>query len=256
MLVVVYDDSLCKTLGIYGYNLVVDITLPVFVHLTNYISFAKMAQNDQVVSLHGLDTPFKFFSQRSGTKIAYKGYCYVKEKTLKNGNTTYKCDYPNCQCSRRITTNIEENVCSFQDHNMHAPDQSLVEVKISQARFKQTAADQPVAPLSALLNAEIAKVPRAVRGDLPSDTAMKRSGQRIRRKDFPPELKCAQDVILMDNWSKVNGESWVIHQNANEANSCIVLATKSNLRHLKQSSVWYGDGTFDVSTRCTQFTVK
>lgn len=208
-----------------------------------------MAQNNQDVSLHGIHSPFEFLSQRGGIKLAFQGYCYVKEKKLKNGNTAFKCDFPNRQCNGRITIDDDNKVINCKEHNMHAPDQSSVEVKISKARYKETAADQPSAPLSALLNAEIARIPPAVRTDLPSDPAMKRSGQRVRRKDFPKEPTGPQEVVLEGNWCKVSGENWVIHQNSGEENPCIILGTKSNLRYLKQSKVWYGDGTFSVSPR-------
>lgn len=204
-----------------------------------------MAQSE----IHGIKSPYNFPSIRGGIKLAFQGYCYVKEKTLKNGNITYKCDFPNRQCKGRITTDMRNKVINEQPHNMHAPDQAQVELKISQARFKKIAAEQPAVPLSALLNAEIARIPQGVRPDMPSDTAMKRSGQRIRQQDFPPEPRTPQDVVLEGDWCKVNGEPWVIYQNAEEANPYIILASKVNLTHLKQSTVWYGDGTFDVSPR-------
>lgn len=218
-------------------------------NLYRILSFFTMAQRDAEQALHGLQSPFEFPSIRGGVKIAFQGYCYVKEKTLKNGNISYKCDYPNRQCKGRLTTDAENKVLSQQDHNMHAPDQTAVEVKINQARFKKTAAEHSATPLSALLNAETAKIHQEIQGYMPSDNAMKRSGQRIRRKDFPPEPTGPQDVVFEANWCKVNGDDWVLHQDASDENPCIVLATKANLRYLKQSSVWYGDGTFDVSPK-------
>ena len=213
------------------------------------LSFLKMAQREEDGIHPGLYTPFEFPSIRGGIKIAYQGYCYVKEKVLKNGNIPYKCDYPNRGCKWRLTLNSSKNVISLKSHNMHAPDQAAVEIRISQARFKENASNQPVVPLSALLNQEISKVPQSIRPEMPSDNAMKRSAQRIRRKNFPPEPTCAQDVHLDGEWCKANGEEWLIYQNTRDENTCIILARKANLRKLKQSKVWYGDGTFDVSPK-------
>ena len=53
----------------------------------------------------GLESTFVFPSTKRGLKIAYKGFSYVTEKTLKNGNVTYKCDYPNRECKGRLITN-------------------------------------------------------------------------------------------------------------------------------------------------------
>ena len=78
---------------------------------------------------------------------------------------------------------------------------------------------------------------------------MKRSGQRIRRKNLPPESESVQDLKLEGKWCQVNGEDWVIHENTQGDHPCIILATKANIRYLRQSSVWYGDGTFEVSLR-------
>ena len=79
---------------------------------------------------------------------------------------------------------------------MHAPDQATVEIKLSRSRFKENVSDQPAAPVSALLNQEYARIPQSIRPKMPSDNAMKRSAQRIRRKNFPPEPQSAKDVHL------------------------------------------------------------
>ena len=175
------------------------------------LSFLKMAEREEDGVHLGLYTPFEFPSIRGGIKIAYQGYSYVKEKILKNGNIPYKWDYPNRECKGRLTFDSSKNVISLKSHNMHAPDQASVEIKISQARFKENVSNQLVVPLSALLNQEVSKVPQSIRPEMPSDNAIKRSAQRIRRKNFPPEPTCAQDVHLEGEWYKANGEEWLIY---------------------------------------------
>ena len=49
------------------------------------LSFLKMAEREEDGIHPGLYTPFEFPSIRGGIKIAYQGYCYVKEKVLKMG---------------------------------------------------------------------------------------------------------------------------------------------------------------------------
>ena len=147
-------------------------------------------------------------SIRGGIKIAYQGYCYVKEKTLKNGNKNYKCNYPNRECKGRFTLDSSNNVLSLKAHNMHAPDQATVEIKLSRSRFKENASDEPAAPVSALLNQEYARIPQSIRPEMPS---MKRAAQSIRRKNFPPEPQSAQDVHLEGEWCKFNGKEWLLY---------------------------------------------
>ena len=125
----------------------------------------------------------------------------------------------------------------------------MIQVKISRVRFKEAAANHPAASLAALLNTERNMVAVEVRPDMPKDTTIKRAGQRIRRKNFPAEPSSAQNLILEGEWQQVNGENWIISENTSGDNLCIILATKSNIRYLKQSPVWYADGTFDVSPK-------
>ena len=110
----------------------------------------------------------------------------MKEKVLKNGNVAFRCDFPKKACKGRVTTNPERNrVISQQAHDMHAPDQSAIIAKVSKARFKQSAIENPSTPLSALLKNEVAQVPTVAQPDIPSESALKKCGQRVRRKDFP-----------------------------------------------------------------------
>ena len=95
----------------------------------------------------------------------------------------------------------------------------------------------------------MARVPVEVRADMQRDATIKRSGHRIKRKHFPWEPSSAHRLILEGEWGQTKGEHWVIHENRSEANSCIILATNTNISYLKQSSVWYGDRTFCDSPR-------
>ena len=78
----------------------------------------------------GLYSPVNFPSTKGGLKVVYMGYSYVKDTLLNNGNITFKCDYPNRECNRRLTINSTGTTCgTHQPHNIHAPDQAVVEVK-------------------------------------------------------------------------------------------------------------------------------
>ena len=68
----------------------------------------------------------------------------------------------------------------------------------------------------------------------------------MRRKNLPPESESAQDLKLEGKWCQVDGEDWVIHENTQGDHPCIILATKVNIRYLRQSSVWYGEKIFKV----------
>ena len=90
---------------------------------------ASLKADDLSSASPGLHSPFLFPSTKGGLKVAYMGYTYVKEKTLKNGNIAFRCDYPNKQCKGRLTINsTANNKVSQQPQNMHAPHQAAVEV--------------------------------------------------------------------------------------------------------------------------------
>ena len=82
----------------------------------------------------------------------------MKEKVLRNGNVAFRCDFSKKGCKGRVTSNSEKDtVVSQQPHDMHAPDQAAIIAKVSKARFKQSAIENPATPLSALLNSEVAQ---------------------------------------------------------------------------------------------------
>ena len=110
-------------------------------------------------------------------------------------------------------------------------------VKINKTQFKEAVTKHPAKSLAALLNADDPKVAIEVRGNLPKDTTIKRSGQRIRKENIPAVSSCTQDLTLEREWCQVNGEDVIILENTSEVNPCIILSTKANIRYLKQSNV-------------------
>ena len=63
--------------------------------------------------------------------------------------------------------------CQISRSDHGCPCLSCSEIQDLQRIFLETAAKQPAIPLSTLLNAEIAKLPSAIRADMPVDQTIK-----------------------------------------------------------------------------------
>ena len=84
---------------------------------------------------------------------------------------------------------------------------------------------------------------------MPKETAVKRKIQRERRKRIPEPPKTLSELDIPEAWQTIsNGELWLLVDLDLEGSDRILLfCTEQNLRHLRRSAVWYGDGTFSVA---------
>jgi hypothetical protein len=206
-----------------------------------------------------------------GKQMYLNGFAYQRARKS-NGRLYWACkrSYAKECRGRAITSDPAdgEPVEVFKESShTHPPDVEANKAAQLATSLKRKARDHPAQPPAQLLRTELQGVEEEVLSQLPSQPALVRSMQRVRRRELPPaptKLKDIGDIPARYRQTLV-GEQFLLHDSgppeddddsedsADEQDDevqrpepprVLVFATRKNIELLCQSSIWFVDGTF------------
>lgn len=214
-----------------------------------------------------------------GKQMVLQGYVYQRTN-ISNRRAYWVCKrYYTKECTARAVTSDPADglpVVVFKGPDksvhLHPPNvEQNVASKLTQS-LKRKAEEHPEQPPAQLLRTELQGVPEEVLSELPSQPALIRTLQRVRRKELPADpLKLSDLKDIPDRYTKtLVGEQFLLHDSGPPADSdsdsdeedseeedegeerpphdrVIVFATRKNIELLCASSVWFLDGTFKTA---------
>lgn len=190
-------------------------------------------------------------TQKGKTKLAYKGYCYVKDRNLKNGAASWICDLRyQYSCKGRIRMAADGHIEITTDHS-HAPDAARKKaLQFSQA-IKERAGtthettQHVIAECLSNINVSEAEAAR-----LPAVSSLKKTIRRERNRqpaiDPQPatllELNFRPEHLVLDD-----GTEFLLYDSGPALDRFLIFSTRENLAMLCRSDHWQVDGTFKVT---------
>jgi hypothetical protein len=169
-----------------------------------------------------------FKSNRGALKLAFQGYRYTKEKKANEHKIYWRCE--NRDCKGRVTT-VDDVVVKSSEHNMHAPDLGLTQVKMSVSRMKGHAGDTREATATIVARELADRLPTQFRPLMPSESTIKRALQRERKRKLPALPKTLSDVTLLAPYTHTkSGDNWVlVDETFDDGDRLLVLCSNRNL---------------------------
>lgn len=138
------------------------------------------------------------------------------------------------------------------DGHSHQPDHDEVAAVKIVADIKKNASDQSEARPVHLLNG-IQNLPARLVAHLPGTLALKKTIQRERTKELPPNPQNLEDLDAIPAKYRVTlgDDDFLLYDSKEDRtwhdnDRIIMYGTEANLRLLSRSSTWYIDGTFKV----------
>jgi hypothetical protein len=210
----------------------------------------------------------------SDKQLFLGGYAYQRDR-ISNRRAYWVCKrmYRRECTARAITSDPADGVPVVvfkgpdQSEHQHPPNvEENIAAKVRTA-MKRKAADHPEQPPAQLLRMELQDQPDDVLSQLPSQPALVRALQRVRKKEFPRNPRSLHDLKdIPDKYTKtLLGEQFLLYDSGppeeaedteNEEEEIppdpdfsrvIVYATRKNIELLCESPIWFLDGTFKTS---------
>lgn len=187
-------------------------------------------------------------------KLLHRGYIYIRSGNSDGESCYWECTRLRRQktCKARATTfGCEEGdvvMKKFGSHE-HPPDHEDCQAQEALNRMKRKAEDDPAAGPSRIIRDELRNLPAPVINRLPERRNIKKAVRRVRRAALPPNPRRIEELGELPERFRntLQGEKFLIFDNAHENNRVLVFATRRNLEILCRSAKWFLDGTFKVS---------
>lgn len=195
----------------------------------------------------------EILSKREKPKFSQDGYLYVFDKFSKKDPTLmfWRCELKN-ECKGRIHTMNNEVVKVVNEHS-HGPSAVGVEVAAIKTNVKRKAEETLEVP-STVVNGCIDEISQAAQASLPNSEALKKLVRRKRNliKSAPPNPTNARELVIPDEYkcyemSNGQSENFLIADSGQEDDRILIFGRQSWLVFLRDSEVWYADGTFKMS---------
>ena len=205
-----------------------------------------------------------------GNKLHVEGYIYVKCRTRK-GRTYWDCRrVRRGECRARAITDdpLDRTKITLikRTEHQHPPDRDECAAEEVVETLKRKAATRPEVTPAELLRSEMSGLRSEVLSQLPEQEALTRTVRRVRRKHLPTNPRRVTELgpIPEEYQRTLGNERFLLFdskpegadsededadgENVDHASSrVLVFATRRNIEILCESSLWFLDGTFDVS---------
>lgn len=211
-----------------------------------------------------------------GGHLHVDGHVYVRSRTAA-GKMYWDCHkVRRRECRARAISTIPTStgvVTLYKGPNeskhAHAPNVEAAKAEELTQTIKDTAASHPELVPSQILRSHLAGVSSGILSQLPEQSALTRTIQRVRRKELPAnprklkhlgdlpvrftrtlsdELFLLYDTGPADEEDSDDEDSEIESEEDDDSSSrVIVFATRRNLEILCKSPIWFVDGTFDVA---------
>lgn len=197
-----------------------------------------------------------------GSKLIVDGFLYHKSRDKPELEKSYwDCTrLRKKECRARAITSLadDDQIPHIYKGPIHEPfhshpaDSDECKAEIARYRIKKEADSHPERPPTAILRDEMRDLTPRVLARLPERENLKRAIRVARRKNLPTNPKKLTDLHdLPERFQKtLTGEKFLIFDTRDEGEEVgrvLVFATRRNLELLKNSDVWFFDGTFKVS---------
>lgn len=193
-----------------------------------------------------------------GTKLIIDGFIYIKSRK-RNGRTYWDCQKLRAGvCNARAVTttaavgnalNVESGP-STSKHD-HPPNQEQTKAEMFVQELKRKAEEHPEQPPRQLIRNELLGVPSGVLSQLPLREALRKTVRRVRTKNLPPNPRSMTDLqdLPAEYKRTLQDEPFLLHDNRGTPGEgrVLVFATRKNIEVLCRSTIWFVDGTFDVT---------
>lgn len=189
-----------------------------------------------------------FVKSSKGNELLFKdGFLYMLNKKC-NDVFYWSCiRKKSSSCGAAVTTRKDGD-----DHyvlkvnntsHLHEPDQDTAKVHDVRHSLKRKAADSFDRP-GQIIQKCIQNVPSTSAPYMPSKEAMRLVIHRERVRHEPSLPKTLKDFIVPEEFTKIEGEQFLIGHYIDDKDIILVFSTKQNLRLLDLSRFWIMDGTF------------
>jgi len=187
-------------------------------------------------------------SVRGGRSMYYQGFKYKLNKK-KNDTEYWRCTEPRCKSSAVTGGNI---LRSADREHTHVAVPFLLETDAFKVKLIHRAKTETT-PIPKLYEDEISNlrrnaevVPDGLLSQIPPFRAVKTILYRQRHKTLPRLPKNVQEIDLQGEWRLTDAGDIFLHD-VNERERILIFTTEKNIELLSESSVIYGDGTFNIS---------
>ncbi len=198
---------------------------------------------------------YKFVKSQMGKdKLAFKGHIYRHQRS-RSTNHYFRCEDKNCNGSATLRgvaffNALGGSVSEGKTHN-HTVLTSRVEIVEVVEAIKNMAKTSTSAPAAIVQNVrQDLGIYNAI--EMPSKTALRQVVHCIRKKELPVEPECVTDLIIPNNLrvTQAGEQNFLLFDTQNEVGKRIIaFSTEENLRRLRDSEIWFLDGTFKTCPR-------
>ncbi|KAJ8682127.1 hypothetical protein QAD02_017919 [Eretmocerus hayati] len=196
-----------------------------------------------------------------GSKLIIDGFIYHKsrdkpelEKTFWDCTRLRKKEYRARAISTLARDGEVPRILKGPQHepfHSHAPDQDECEAEVVKYSVKNEAQRQPERPPSQIARDATRDLSQRVLARLPERENLKRSMRKVRRRHLPANPRILDELLDLPERFTITftGKKFLIYDSreVEDVGRVIVSATKRNLLLLRESDVWFLDGTFKVS---------
>jgi len=199
-------------------------------------------------------------SQKGNAKKFHDGYVYDFDKQSENGDVKFwRCELSRssslkCKC-RLHTDAVTGRILQVIGGHSHAGNPGRREVLEALDRVRERAVNSQENSNQVVRNC-VQNISRGARAQLPSNELMKQMVRRKRKQEnqAPPAPQNLADLVIPDEWKVYERnpgvyEDFLLFDSGPGADRILIFSTAYNLHNLHNSTEWYCDGTFRVSSR-------
>lgn len=185
-------------------------------------------------------------STRGGDMLVLDGYSYHLNK--REGNKYYwRCvKKKTAHCGVTLSTIYEDNEHKVLKQNIdhgHIPSPEK-EIKLKLMTTLKERANSSMDAPTQIIQRCIQDVPTTSAPHLPNKAAMRVIIQRARNKNLPKLPTSISEVIIPEEYSKINNNQFLVGHYTYEGESVIVFSTNENMRLISSATFLIMDGTF------------
>ena len=183
-------------------------------------------------------------SGRGGRKVIRSGYIYTRHRAQNNGSI-WHCTQRHSGCKGRILINAQEDSAQVIKVHNHLPDFGTVKAERLVAAAKRRLMAEPNILPALITRDTFSNADDEALISMPNEGSLKRSLQRLRRRDNPPLPSSLEELEnIPERYRSINGTRWFLHDSVGSDNRFLLFGSQSALNQMSRSRMWYMDGTF------------
>lgn len=185
-------------------------------------------------------------SNRGGDLLYSDGYTYHLNKKVSEKYFWRCANYHASRCGVTFTTiylDGKHSVIAQSHDHLHSPDSDKRIALELRRKIKETAVTSMETPVQIIQQCS-QYIPSSRTPHVPSDNALRCLIKRTRNKDIPSLPRTINDIVIPDEFCKVDSEQFLIAHYTYDGECVIIFSTMENIKLLVTSPYWLMDGTF------------